>query len=1098
MTLQTQLVDIKFDQGVDTRDDGFLKTGNFEEMSNVEIQKAGGIVKRNGFETVLTSGVTGTILKIHEINNSLVCVTTDGIFRKTDSSWVKVGNGPSMNVDNYSQVIPSDQIPVGIGESNGKTVIVAFKYFQTILGRGDCYKVYAHILSSDFNSISSTNQIIVQGIFPDTTLINGEFYIEGAEVHQASNGRLVLVCNSANYGIHAVSIYGNSVESYKKVRNASDESDVLKSSCIDGNNVFIFTSYYNYSTSRLRYYIEKLGIGAGSITMLASDDKLKGTGILSINNELVGVSSSVNGSFLALVDGISGTTASFTIAAITGGYNVKSNGVAGQCTISVAGSSYVGVDCTMALPIVADRVLVGLTWYDRIFANGARIYYKPANQIRAETINYSSPAGTVLIGVSFPYWNTGTVTISITGQSVIGLNIFSFSGWVSTDLSGGYTTSGSWAEPYPSSPIKVRSYIHSTLTLLMFYSMDNKSTKMLQYGLNTGTMYPARTIMQAVICSQITASFDAIFYDPSSLSHVQMNLASGKLISVHNQGNAKEVDLASRYSSADASKISCLISQSSSVIAPVSSSDTFFGPYNVIKQSAITTQSLMTMQETSSVFFTGGFLGEFSLNESSEVGFIQTPRIVDTYLYSVGGGLGAGDYQYAFTYSYVSSSGEKTESRPVFSQMLTTTGAGTSAIATNVSPLTISIRDLTKCFLNVYRTKKGESIFYKVTSIQMGGTDNIYFYDSFTDAYLDGKESIYTTGGILPNSAIGACFSVCATKNRVFVASSENKTKIYFSKEKLTGYGFEFNGLQYIDCNGGQYEGEVTSIFGMDEKVIIAKDRFLLGIAGDGPNAAGGGSDFSIPQLISTDVGVYDKNSVIMLPTGMMFKSQKGIYSLSRGLEVSYIGILVDKYAQSTVYCSGMHPKKNLVFFGLSGKILVYDYLLGVWFTWKGTLSTVDAISTCFINGEVYALNSNGLILKQNASFVDQYASPNYFENIITEIETSWLEVGMVNGFQRLRRIMLLGKSFGSSSFDIKIMRDYDMTALETHTLVITEVSGQKIQANTHVANQKSSTVKINIKESGTGTPNKISLSGMTFEIGAKKGTAKVPSSRKI
>jgi hypothetical protein len=138
------------------------------------------------------------------------------------------------------------------------------------------------------------------------------------------------------------------------------------------------------------------------------------------------------------------------------------------------------------------------------------------------------------------------------------------------------------------------------------------------------------------------------------------------------------------------------------------------------------------------------------------------------------------------------------------------------------------------------------------------------------------------------------------------------------------------------------------------------------------------------------------------------------------------------------------------------------------------------------------SITTAGRIIQQNTSYADMTS------NIITEIETSWLEAGSIQGFQRLKRILLLGRGFGAASYDIKISTNYDPTTLETHVLPITETSGAKVQAVLHVANQKSETVKINIKESGTGTANKTALSGMTFQLGLKAGTFKLPSSKKI
>jgi hypothetical protein len=1050
MTLQTQLIDVKFDQGVDTREDGFLRTGSFDEMVNVEIQKAGGVVKRNGFDMVPQTGLSGTVLKICELENYLMAITTTGIYRyiTSTSSWVYVGVGPSIDVQSIGYPFSKSQTPICITYSNSKWIALAFDTVNGVDG------LYILELGVDFKTILSSTRIAEPNIAYT-------FEKSGYAFSEMDNGNLAIGFNLRTSSTKTLAylyiINGTSVDSVSQLYDSVITSKSLKSVCSYGPHVFASVAYF--SSGFILVGVEKILIGSGSQAVVNSTFVSKVAALsLDIGQELLGASFA-NASYFCIGDQFS--PAANSVVGNGYYYNVSNAAGSGTYTIKRDGVLiYTGTNCT---------VPVNLTYSlsDDLVIDGSFAYGSWPN---LSTIEWECNVGKVILRRSgLIYIVSSTVTASLLSVISATNSLASIAITNSTETSN----SGS----YGSSEI--------TGTYFYFYGTNitgQIGTRIFQFEILSKVFTPSYQYSYMTLIYK--SLYDVMFYDDKAKSLILSN-SSFQIRAALLQGNAQSyLSMVSRYNATLG-------------IGKDSSSQEY--NYAIIRHPAITTpDQLMIAQETKGVFFTGGFLGEFSTQESSEVGFFQLPFVYSSTLDIAGGGsLSAGTYFYAFTFSYIDSSGNKEESEPYFIKDGVVVTGSSKANSFNVTTLQLTNRDTIDCRLNTYRTKANESIFYKIYSQSFTSTSKNVM-DTLANSSITDQEILYTTGGILPNSAIGACFTICATKNRLFVASSEDRTKIFFSKEKLTGYGFEFNGLQYIDCNGGQFEGEITALCGLDEKIIIGKDKYLLGISGDGPNAAGGGSDFSIPVSISTDVGISDKNSIVVMPDGLMFKSKKGIYLISRGLQVSYIGLLADKYSQNTVYSSMMTSVKNLIFFGLVGQVLVYDYLLKLWFTWKGQIGLVDAVSCCLINDVPYLLTSGGRILKQNATYLDQLTLTPTTENIITEIETSWLEAGKISGFQRIRRIMLLGRGYGAASFDIKVMRDYDMTVLETHILGITETAGAKVQVSMHLANQKSATTKINIKETGTGTANKISLSGMTYELGLKKGTSKVPSTRKI
>ena len=106
----------------------------------------------------------------------------------------------------------------------------------------------------------------------------------------------------------------------------------------------------------------------------------------------------------------------------------------------------------------------------------------------------------------------------------------------------------------------------------------------------------------------------------------------------------------------------------------------------------------------------------------------------------------------------------------------------------------------------------------------------------------------------------------------------ENKLELRYSKLLNDKVGIGFNDTFSILTS--QVGGDIIALKGMDDKLIIFKRNAIFYLAGDGPNNLGEQDTFIEPQLISSDVGCTVKNSVVLGPQGIFFKSNKGIFQL--------------------------------------------------------------------------------------------------------------------------------------------------------------------------------------------------------------------------
>lgn len=113
----------------------------------------------------------------------------------------------------------------------------------------------------------------------------------------------------------------------------------------------------------------------------------------------------------------------------------------------------------------------------------------------------------------------------------------------------------------------------------------------------------------------------------------------------------------------------------------------------------------------------------------------------------------------------------------------------------------------------------------------------------------------------------------------------------------------------------------------MDEKLILFEDNRIFSLTGQGPTPTGDQNDFSEPSLVTSDAGCIDPRSIVLIPIGILFQSNKGIYLLSRSLETKYIGAPVEAFNNQTITSAKLLQDQNQVrLLSSDGTTLVYDY----------------------------------------------------------------------------------------------------------------------------------------------------------------------------
>ena len=476
----------------------------------------------------------------------------------------------------------------------------------------------------------------------------------------------------------------------------------------------------------------------------------------------------------------------------------------------------------------------------------------------------------------------------------------------------------------------------------------------------------------------------------------------------------------------------------------------------------------------------------------------------------VGGRLTPGSRDYYAVYEWYDAQGNLHRSAPS-TPIRVTNGAKISGAAPelNISGarvnnqtnlITITTLRLTWKFgvrVVLYRTQDLSNIAYRIAATDNDlSSDSVSFSDPYGDSEIASSETLYALqGGELPNQPPPSSRLVVPWQGRLMCVDSTDPTALWPSKVAADAYGIAFSNLTKIrvDSSGSP----ITALAVMDEKLIIFKTDKIMAMVGDGPDNAGQNSNFSTPQVVTTDVGCIEPRSVVVTHLGVMFQSAKGIYLLTRGMEAKYIGWPVESYNSYTVTSAVMLRDQNQVRFTLSGAaMLVYDYVFDTW----GTYTISSAKSACIWakSGGYVVVPSTGAVWRENAgTYTD--AGTNYQ----IKVQTSWLKPAQVaQGFARAYRLLLLGQN--DTNWPLQVTADYDYRTDTNFTYQLTPVlttdysNGGRLQVRYGLPKQLCESVRFTVEETDPGDLPSVAsvLTEAHLEVGVKSGTFKLPGSQ--
>jgi len=482
-----------------------------------------------------------------------------------------------------------------------------------------------------------------------------------------------------------------------------------------------------------------------------------------------------------------------------------------------------------------------------------------------------------------------------------------------------------------------------------------------------------------------------------------------------------------------------------------------------------------------------------------------------------GGVLGVGAYTYKIIYEWVGANGDIQRSYPSDGETAeidagTVTGT-TGRVRLKVYTPQWTQKSLANGVSNptivLYRTALGGSTFYRAAAAPVdfseAGSSSTQTLDDglIGNSAIEDNEHIYSTGDagdVFGNIAPPCSTDIVVHKNRVFLAINDGS--VWYSKKLAPKRGVEFSDLQVKPIEN--YAASIACIGAVRDYVVVitAEDAYFL--AGEGPNAAGIGTDFSPPTIFSRDSGANIGCARTNSPVGFIYRAKGGIYRVTPSMQVEWIGAPVEDTVDKTdVTRAVVNDSEGEIYFGLNSTtsgILVYNYVFNAWSAWRPRYAAFSSNITpegmMVHNGTLNFAIPSGYLLEQNTGFTD-IGSGTYDFGLL--VSTPWLRSEQFLHMVRFYNILISGTFKSNHTLNCTIYSNYDESVTDNQTLAITTSTDDPYIFRQHVANQKARAIKITLSDTpSAGTFESYQLDGIAVEFGVRPGTFKLGTTKTL
>lgn len=423
-----------------------------------------------------------------------------------------------------------------------------------------------------------------------------------------------------------------------------------------------------------------------------------------------------------------------------------------------------------------------------------------------------------------------------------------------------------------------------------------------------------------------------------------------------------------------------------------------------------------------------------------------------------------------------------------------------------------------------YRTTQGGTDFFRAhahTGFQISpdNTEDQVFiaetgFADQSDTEITDNEQLYTTGDILINDGTPPCRFAVTHGDRMWLGGLENRKEMWFSQPYVGTETPRYNGNLRL-----RFPVDIINAISMDDKLVcFATDRIFI-VTGEGCSAAGGVDIGFRIQLVTSDVGLRDLRSLTLTPFGIMFRSEKGIYLLDRGLALDFIGRDVTNLlgdvdffgvmtAAQTVVAAVTDTRRKEVHFVCTplnveqlSFVLVYNYDQKVWA--KDELTFRASGAAMLPPSQRFAvLQDNGMVHVRSTAWADPDDPTPVFVPLL--IETPWIKPSTLKqGWSAIGEILLVGQLPGVDvDCQIRVQVFYDYESTPSENILFTEaelqvlvesITSSNFQISLTPSRQTCQVFKVRVtdEDSGDGPDEGPTYQSLVFKVGREEGTAR-------
>lgn len=515
--------------------------------------------------------------------------------------------------------------------------------------------------------------------------------------------------------------------------------------------------------------------------------------------------------------------------------------------------------------------------------------------------------------------------------------------------------------------------------------------------------------------------------------------------------------------------------------------------------------------------FAAGMLCAYDGERARGWGFATGPlvSVLFTNTFTTGGAIAAGRYLYNVTTERRSASGLLFRSPVGIASTVITSGA-TSLTTVGVVASALDRSDSNPGAHIVYRSTVNGLVVQRIAlppstmTLALGAlTTTVSDVQSDSNAGLAIRPALYTEGGELEDMQPPSALTLAYYQNRVWLVAGDGMT-VWFSKDRTVNTEFAPGFHPSLTLG---FDRPITALCPIDSQLIVFAADTLWALVGQGPAPNGQGGNYEVVP-IQTDVGCTNPRSVVSTPDGVMFENDRGIYLLTRKLELVWIGRPVKEelalYPEIT--SAVLVASRSEIRFTASGSpddvarsiVLVYNYVEQQWTT---SVYTVDGVygqtiaDACMWQGRWTAVSTEGTVFYETeASCLDVASDTTTVAWVPMTVETAWVNASGPLSFQSVRTFSFEGVTRSPHTLSIDVGFDSDPSYPQTATFAIASVDVADSRDVSIGTRRKCHAIRFRISDTSpldiTFGGGGMSLAILGIEVGAKKGFAKKPKDR--